>query len=66
MIMKPNPCDSCDKKVDCEFELMACQQFANFVTYGKFSPDTPKHPTMEMYIKIFENEIEVNQIWGRA
>jgi hypothetical protein len=65
MIMTPNPCVGCDKKVDCEFELMACQQFANFVTYGKFSVDTPKHPTFEIYNKIFDSEVEVNQIWER-
>jgi hypothetical protein len=66
MIMTPSPCIGCDKKVDCEFELLACMQFSNFVTYGKFSIDTPKYPTTTIYNKIFDDEIAVNQIWERV
>jgi hypothetical protein len=66
MIVTPNPCSGCNKKLDCEFELMACQQFANFVKYGKFSEDTPKHPTFAMYNKIFNEDMKVNQTWERT
>lgn len=66
MIMTPNPCVECDKKIDCEFELLACMQFSNFVTYGRFSPDNPKYPTTTIYNKIFNDEMAVNQIWEQV
>ena len=65
MIVKPNPCDGCDKKAYCKKNEVACRQFANFVTYGYFSVDTPKYPTIELFDKVFKDETEVNQLWER-
>jgi hypothetical protein len=63
--MTKTPCTGCDRKTYCELGKVACKQFSNFVTYGRFSADTPKIPTMEMYDSIFDEDDLTTQIWDR-
>ena len=47
------PCNGCVYVYNCGFDLKACKDFRDFVTYGGYPKGTLRSPTRKMYMKIF-------------
>ena len=58
------PCDACDKNLFCKENETACRVFSYYVSTGYFPSDVERTPTKELYIKLYEDEKLLNQIWN--
>jgi len=58
------PCDACNKNTYCKDNETACRVFTYYVNTGYIAEDVLRTPTKEIYIKLFEDEKPLNQIWN--
>ena len=59
IMAEPAPCDNCSHYKKCKEEEVACRLFAMYAVFGKFPKDFEpihRHPTKEIYIKIFKDD----------
>lgn len=55
-VVGPAPCENCLRTIECELDEKACVSFYQYVETNRYVKETPRLPTKEMYIRIFEED----------